>query len=404
MSISEESGYSPQVMTAGGHTIIGGLSRVFHCNFYNSYLQMAVLLTQASGNHNPKQLLTDSVTPLVSHLIKCGYTEQDLLEEFAYCGFGYLQQRDEKTWETPISHYGQRLCMHGRPQKSCYFTSGYIQGIVDKAVTETACQIEGGNSDEFSVSDKSLYLKNYLCNEFKLTSNIPDRFDFEDCQQFETRVDEDTIKTTVATLPLKGDYVADETALIRAFGVVLTNHFADYYNKISYESYFALINAGIPKEDAEEIFTQAGHICAFNTFGGIMKSQEWYSLVVPQCDSKEDWFHGMIAIVNALGWGVYRVEKLNPQGEIIVRVYNSYEGVGYRRMYSQTDEKNISFLVMGGILGLVHLLWKVDIREKPELTEDFYVNQFNHIENSYQVKQTHAIAAGDEYDRVVVFK
>jgi len=50
------------------------------------------------------------------------------------------------------------------------------------------------------------------------------------------------------------------------------------------------------------------------------------------------------------------------------------------------------------------LLWKVDIREKPELTEDFYVNQFNNIGNSYQVKQTHAIAAGDEYDRVVVFK
>jgi hypothetical protein len=46
----------------------------------------------------------------------------------------------------------------------------------------------------------------------------------------------------------------------------------------------------------------------------------------------------------------------------------------------------------------------VDIREKPELTEDFYVNQFNNFGNSYQVKQTHAIAAGDEYDRVVVFK
>ncbi len=398
MSTSEKSVYYPQVMTAGGHTIIGGLSRVYHCNFYNSYLQMAVLLTQASGDHNPKQLLTNSVTPLVTHLIKCGYTEQDLLEEFAYCGFGYLEQRDAKTWETPISHYGQRLCMHGRPQKSCYFTSGYLKGMLNKVVTETACQIETKESDKFSVSDKSLQIKNYLCNEFKLTSNIPERFDFD------TRVDEDTITATVATLPLKGNYVANETALIKAFGVVLTNHFADYYNKISYETYFALMDAGIPKEDAEEIFIQAGHICAFNTFGGIMKSPEWYGLVAPQCDSKEDWFHGMIAVVNALGWGVYRVEKIDPKGETIVRVYNSYEGVGYRRMYSQTDEKNMSFLVMGGMLGLVHLLWKVDIREKLELTDDFYVNQFNNFENSYQVKQTHAIAAGDEYDRVVVFK
>jgi len=398
MSTSESSGYYPQIMTAGGHTIIGGLSRVFHCNFYNSYLQMAVLLTQASGDHNPKQLLTNSVTPLVNNLINCGYTEQDLLEEFAFCGFGYLEQRDEKTWETPISHYGQRLCLHGRPQKSCYFTSGYLQGMFNKVVTETACQIETKEHDEFSVSDQALQIKNYLCNEFELTSNIPERLDFD------TRVDEEIITATVATLPLKGNYVANETALIRAFGVVLTNHFADYYNKISYETYFALMDAGIPKQDAEEIFTQAGHICAFNTFGGIMKSPEWYGLVAPQCDSKEDWFHGMIAVVNALGWGVYRVEKIDPNGETIVRVYNSYEGVGYRRMYSQTDEKNMSFLVMGGMLGLVHLLWKVDIREKPELTEDFYVNQFNNLGNSYQVKQTHAIAAGDDYDRVVVFK
>ncbi len=398
MSTSEQGGYSPQIMTAGGQTIIGGLSRVFHCNFYNSYLQMAVLLTQASGDHNPKQLLINSVTPLVNNLINCGYTEQDLLEEFAFSGFGYLQQRDAKTWETPISHYGQRLCLHGRPQKSCYFTSGYLQGMFNKVVTETACQIETKENDEFRISDQALRIKNYLCHEFKLNLNVPERLDFD------TRVDEDTITATVASLPLKGNYVANETALIRAFGVVLTNHFADYYNKISYDTYFALMDAGIPKEDAEEVFTQAGHICAFNTFGGIMKSPEWYGLVAPQCDSKEDWFHGMIAVVNALGWGVYRVEKIDPNGETIVRVYNSYEGVGYRRMYSQTDEKNISFLVMGGMLGLVHLLWKVDIRAKPELTEDFYVNQFNNLGNSYQVKQTHAIAAGDDYDRVVVFK
>jgi hypothetical protein len=30
------------------------------------------------------------------------------------------------------------------------------------------------------------------------------------------------------------------------------------------------------------------------------------------------------------------------------------------------------------------------------------VEQFNHPENSYTVEQTHAIAAGDEYDRFVV--
>ncbi len=87
-----------------------------------------------------------------------------------------------------------------------------------------------------------------------------------------------------------------------------------------------------------------------------------------------------------------------------MRVYNSYEGVGYRRMYPQTNDKNVSFLAMGGLLGLVHLLWKVDIRKKPKLNEDFYFNQFNNPENSYSIEQTHAIAAGDEYDRFIVSK
>ena len=112
----------------------------------------------------------------------------------------------------------------------------------------------------------------------------------------------------------------------------------------------------------------------------------------------------MVAVINILGWGVYRVEKMELENEFIIRVYNSYEGVGFRRMYPATDDKNISFLAMGVILGLIHLLWKVDIRDKPELTQEFYVEQFNNYENSYSIEQTHAIATGDEYDRFIVSK
>ena len=59
---------------------------------------------------------------------------------------------------------------------------------------------------------------------------------------------------------------------------------------------------------------------------------------------------------------------------------------------------------MGAILVLVHLLWKVDIRLQPAVTHEFYVGQFNNPKNSYSVEQTHAIAAGDEYDRFMVSK
>jgi hypothetical protein len=135
-----------------------------------------------------------------------------------------------------------------------------------------------------------------------------------------------------------------------------------------------------------------------------MSSPEWHSLVAPLCDTREDWLHGMIAVINALGWGIFRIEKIDVEKEFIVRVYNSYEGVGYRRMYPVTTDKNISFLGMGAVLGLIHLLLKVDIRQRPALTQEFYVKQFNNPKNSYHVEQTHAIAADDEYDRFVVFR
>ncbi len=394
----------PEIISTGGHNIIGGLSRVIHCNYYNAYLQMTVLLTQDIVNYNPEQLLTDSVTSLIYLLKQTGYSERHLLHEFSYSGFGFLQQLDEKTWETPRSHYGEAVCIMGKPHKSCYVTSGYIQGLVDKKVIETECQVLKAKADKFSVLDEPLSVKPYLTRDFELSTKIPARFAFENAQTFNTRVNEEQIIAQLKTIPLCGQYGQEETGLIEVFGAVLTNHFADYYNRISYETYFALCEAGVPEEESKEMFIQAGHVCAFNTFGRIMISPEWYQIVVPMCDTKEDWLHGMIAALNTLGWGIYRLEKLEPENEIIVRVYNSYEGIGFRRIYPQTEDKNISFLAMGAALGLVHLLWKVDIRDKPTLNETFYVEQFNNSENSYSIEQTDAIAAGDEYDRFIISK
>jgi hypothetical protein len=404
MSTTENTPLHKEVITTGGHNIVGGLSRVYHCNHYNAYLQMAVLLTQGMTNHNPERLLTNSVTSLVRLLKQRGYTEHDLLHEFSYNGFGFLQQVDDKTWETPNSHYGESLCVHGKPQKSCYFTSGYLQGLLEKTVIETECKILGAETDKFIVVDESLNAEHYLIGELALQTVIPERFAFEGCQTFTTGVDEEQIIASFKTLPWYGKYGAGESGLIEIFGAVLTNHFADYYNRISYETYFAMRDMGILDEDSKEMFIQAGHICAFNTFGRIMTSSQWYDVVAPQCVSREDWLHGMVAIINILGWGIYRIEKIVPETEFVVRVYNSYEGVGFRRIYSRLNDKNISFLAMGSALGLVHLLWKVDIRDKPALTQEFYVNQFNHPSNSYTVEQTHAIAAGDEYDRFIVSK
>jgi len=387
----------------GGQHFIGGLSRVYHCNHYNAYLQMTVLMALGSAARlHPECLLADAVTPLVQYLRKQGYSERELVEEFAYCGFGILRQTDAETWETPSSHYGEAVYTHGKPRKVCYFTSGYLQGLLNQQVIEVECQALGANADQFSSLGTPLNAPDYLHYPMQLQETVPARFDFPECQAFKTRVDETKIMRILRTMPLFGRNGPDETGLIDAFGVVLTNHFADYYNRISYEAYFALRDAGIPDEDSKDMFIQAGHICAFYTFGGIMSSPEWYEVVQPMCETREDWIHGMIAVINTLGWGVFRVEAIVPDKQLIVRTYNSYEGVGYRRMYPISKDRRLSFLGMGCLLGLVHLLWKIDIRTRPTLNHEFYVAQFNDLANRFRVEQTHAIAAGDAYDRFIV--
>lgn len=392
------SDYQPDIICQGGQTLIGNLSRVFHCNHYNAHLQMVVRMTRGIPQHDPDRLLVDAATPLIQRLQQFGYTKQQLLQEFAFCGFGVLQQHDSHIWYTPHSHYGETIYSHAKPDKSCFFNTGYIQALSNKQMEEVECQRLGALQDKYQSTGLALQVEDYLHSNMPLSTNIPPRFSIG--QEFDTNIDEEKIITAVSGLPLYGRI--DDTGLIHAFGVSLTNHFADYYNRISYETYFAMRRIGLPEEDSKEMFIQSGHICAFNTFGGIMSSPEWDAVIAPMCRNREDWLHGMVAVLNALGWGLFRIEKIEVEKQFIIRAYNSYEGIGFRRMYPQTEEKNISFLAMGATLGLVHLLWKVDIRQKPVLNQEFYVKQFNNPENRYRVTQTHAIAAGDEYDRFVV--
>ncbi len=384
-----------------GQAFIGGLNRVFHCNYYNAYLQMAVLLSEGAGDCQPKKVLREAVIPLVEHLRKQGYSDKDLLDEFSFCGFGKLRKLSGGKWVTPTSHYGQAALMHGRREPSCYFNVGYIEGITGLQTKETQCKQQGAPVDWYQCSEEPLPPQPSYLKYPPPFTDVPERFGFAGCQSFRTDIDEEAIISAVATLPLYGKNGIEDTGLIDAFGVVLTNHFADYYNYISYETYFGMCKAGLTVEHTREVFAQGGHICAFNTFGGIMSSPEWYALVQPHCRNDEDWIHGMVAVINALGWGTWRVEEIVPGERLVIRIYNSYEGIGYRRMYPQSDEVQLSFLAIGAVQGLAHLLWKIDIKERPKLTQEFYTEVFNSPEDRFESKQTHAIAAGHAYDRIV---
>lgn len=382
---------------------IGGLSHVFHCNHYNAHLQMAVLLGEGiEDGFDPRELLSRGARMVVEYLRGKGYSESDLLAEYTACGFGVLRQEDADHWVAEHSHYGEKTYIHGRPEPSCFFDAGFISGMTGRATREVSCRHDGGGMDRFELGAAVEPLPPFIKNSETMT-DAPARFDFPECAPMSTGVDEPAIIEAVGGMPLIGKPASEGgNGLILAFGVALTIHYADYYNFISYEVYRRMVAIGVPSDMARESFVLAGHVCAFNTLGGIMESDAWDQMIKPMCQDVSDWVHGIVAVVNALGWGVWRVEKIEPGKELVIRIYNSYEGVGFRRLYPpEAGEKQLSFLAMGAVRGIAHLLWKIDIRERPGLNEQLYMQTFNNPKGYWSVEQTHAIAAGDGYDRIV---
>jgi hypothetical protein len=188
-----------------------------------------------------------------------------------------------------------------------------------------------------------------------------------------TSIDEPAILQACAGLPLAGDAEGN----VHAFGVSLTRHYANYYNQLSYrfDAEMERVAGAAAAEAARLLLVEAGRVCAFHTFGGIMESAEWEGLIKPQCRSREDWVYGMIAVVNALGWGRWSVANLEPGRALELVVDGSYESNGYLASRGLSPVPRC-YLVTGGAAGLMNLIYNADITQRPDLTPAFYEQTF----------------------------
>jgi len=205
-------------------------------------------------------------------------------------------------------------------------------------------------------------------------------------------VDQEAVVSALGTLPLTGN----EEGLIPAFGLYLTRHYAAYYNDASY----AYLHAAHAQGDeavktARSALIEAGHICAFNTFGGIMVSQEWEAVLGPMLDSRDDWVHGIVAVINALGWGKWRVDSLTANEELRVSIANTYESTGYLASHGQSEVGCVCFLAAGGVAGIMNLLYHGDIMSKPALSQAYYDELFRGT-GAFVGEETACRAAGAE--------
>jgi len=397
--------------------IVGTEPMVFHCHHYNTFLQRSIqdavyiesrsYMVGGAAEVAYNQLSTIFRTESVDELPARKELAQDL---YRWAGFGTVDfaSLDEKggTIRTPNSHYAMawkaKFGTHQTPV--CLFATGWIAGaaaaIFDKPngsyeANHTECSVNGRNEEcVFTLSEGE---PNYAV--FESTGEGLCTGEHKPLPLSTSNVDYEGIFSALTSM----DIVGDEAGTIPVFGVYLTRHYANYYNRISFETERAM-SALFGKDGldaAQPLFVEAGHVCAFNTFGGIMTSPEWDGLIKPSLQTKDDWVHGMTAAVNALGWGRWQVT--NPsEKEATFTIDDDYESVGHLGMYGETDH-SVSHLARGAAVGIMNLVYRGDVAAKPEFTPEFYDKLFKG-EGNYESEVLQARAMGDAVTSFRVFK
>jgi len=213
----------------------------------------------------------------------------------------------------------------------------------------------------------------------------------------QTGVDYSAVRKALTEMPIEG---APDSGIIDAFDVLLTRHYANYYCNISY----SLLNLFLEKmgrkglDIAIRLFVEAGHVCAFNTFGGIMQSNEWNGMIKPMLKSTDDWIHGIVAVVNAFGWGFWEIDEFIPNERLRLKIHNGYESNSYVEKFGESSIP-ISFLATGGAAGLMNLIYDLDLPNvSPVTLDDEMYKRIHSSEGFFEAKQLQCRAMGDDYD------
>ncbi len=167
--------------------------------------------------------------------------------------------------------------------------------------------------------------------------------------------EEEKIIAAVHGLGITGD----DEGIIEAFGVLLTNQYADYYNTLSFEFEREVLKAAGNEfeEITAELLISAAQDCAVNTLGGIWASPEWSAVVQPYVETKEDVIHGIVAVCNALGWGSIKVTEIVPFEKLVYEAYSPYEALGYVEKYGATAKRGKCYMLAGVAGGIQHLVY-----------------------------------------------
>lgn len=385
---------------------------VFHCHHYNMFLQAAIEDTSSYLDVYPiliessqEVAHTQFTTFFRSESLTISERKKVVEDYFSFCGFGVidltsLNSQGGSTYTT-YDHYGigwksKFGLRHEDDRGVSFFTLGYIIGSLEAIYDlelgglsgeQLECIAKGQARSTFKIVPEPVSgLRKSPQEGVFQHGRLPDN----------EQIDYKGIREALINMPIEGD---TGTGMIEAFDVLLTRMYSNYYGLISYK-FLKLFEEKMGLDGinmAKELLVEAGHVCAFNTFGGIMQSAEWNGLIRPMLKSKDDWVHGITAVVNALGWGFWEVQEFVPDRELVIKISSGYESNSYMKHFGDSTVP-ISFLATGGVAGIMNLIYNTTITEENlTLDEDFYSKLRNHPQ-VFKGTQTQCRAMGDDHD------
>ncbi|MCB0384438.1 MAG: 4-vinyl reductase, partial [Bdellovibrionales bacterium] len=240
-------------------------------------------------------------------------------------------------------------------RKVCTFAEGYIAAALGAAmgvryeVVETECMYQGGGCCKFEIRETGEHPLKFEWYVPESLSTDPLKMSPE---AINPRVDMIKIRDTVFGLPLEGN----EQGLIPAFNVYLAHMPREFYNAVS-GLFVKQMEAQGLGDTGYAMLEEDAEVCSLTTFSGIMASDEWAALVQPMIKHTEDNIFGLVAIINALGWGSVRLIEHTASDTLNVQTANAYEIYTPADLRMRDSDTHCPMMsgVMAGLMELVYL-------------------------------------------------
>lgn len=396
-----------------GALYIGDEAMVFHCHHYMNYLLRSIL--DADYIDSPRFIIgaaADAVYHQLTHLCRDKDSTQSLqIAQEIYQNFGFglldLSSMNQQGIELQTTHsfFSKSWVMKFGPadRPIDFYTSGFLAAVYAYVyeiplehihAEQTHCMASGDPYNRHCISKKRSNFATYAVKNkvaFKEVPKQPIGWEHEEI-------------ITKAFLGAHTKFVGNEQGLIPAFGVLLVRVQSDYVNRLQIEFMRAMqAMAGDYGETlARELLLEAGYACGFFTYGGVMSSQEWHTVVRPFLESKEDWIKALLSLINTMGWGYHTVLEVSDKGGTF-RNYHDFEDMSYLRMYG-LSEFPVNWANSGGFTGLMQLIYNTDmVAGQPIETEEGF-RQMRREQQGFKTQITKSIACDDDYLEVKIYR